>query len=159
LLINYLSFWLLLCIKFAVSPKYFPMVCWILLKFLWLAYNGKASNWAHLKHKLETLPLVTNLVGLTEYVALLLCYCIYGVTIDGVWILDQIYWTLGLHYLLTTLYISLLHARSSVHSVNVFPSHYLIVASNDGRSPSSGFPSCAWLQRPTPHNDRAPAFN
>jgi hypothetical protein len=78
-----------------------------------------------------------------------------NVTTDGFWIDDLIYWFLSYSAWLqfTTHY----YTHISVHS-HVFNSRYSVAASNDGRSPSSGFPNYPnYLLTATAHIDWIPA--
>jgi hypothetical protein len=53
----------------------------------------------------------------------------------------------------TTLYVSLLHTYTHVHS-HVFTSRCLVAASNGGRSPSSGFLNCTQLPDSNSNNSQ-----
>jgi hypothetical protein len=52
--------------------------------------------------------------------------------------------------LLYTLQITI--TQRLLFSVTVFISRCLVVAYNDGHSPSCGFPNCSWPQLPDSHN-------
>jgi hypothetical protein len=79
-----------------------------------------------------------------------------GAAIDGFWTNDWIYWTFTLvttynYDCLTELHTQY-HCNYSTHKIfSVVTSHCLAGASNDGRSPSSGFPSCPRPQLPASH--------
>jgi hypothetical protein len=75
------------------------------------------------------------------------------VTIDGVWIDDRIYWTLWysvwLHFTVHRLTHTCTHQclQSRLHC------RCLVAASNNGRSPSSGFPNCPRPHLPASNNN------
>jgi hypothetical protein len=72
---------------------------------------------------------------------------VYGVTIDGVWISNWIYWTVTLRYSSWLYFTIHYYTHTSVH-IHVFTSRCSVAASNGGRSPSSGFPKCPRHQLP-----------
>jgi hypothetical protein len=59
---------------------------------------------------------------------------------------------------MATLYSSLLHTQTSVHS-HVVIIRCLVAASNGGRSPSSGFRNCPWPQLPASHSNSSQRLN
>jgi hypothetical protein len=79
-----------------------------------------------------------------------------SVTIDGVWIVNRIYWTLTLvttnNYDSLTFTHSKNHCNYSTHEVfSVFITRCLVAASNGGCFPSSRFPNYPQLQLPASH--------
>jgi hypothetical protein len=92
-------------------------------KYIWTSADRKAHSQSHIYQ-----------------VLMLSCD---GVTIDGVWIGNQIYWTLEHTTHDYTLQITI--TPRLVFSVTVYTVR-LVAASNGGRSSSSGFPNCTWLQ-------------
>jgi hypothetical protein len=82
---------------------------------------------------------------------------VVGVTIDGVWISNWIYWTLTLvttnnYDSLTKLHTPKIIVKYSTHKLfSVFTSRCLVAASNSWRSPSPGFLNCPRAQLPASH--------
>jgi hypothetical protein len=83
----------------------------------------------------------------------------FGLVIGFIDLLQLI--TTSKDYAVTVLHLSQItigHTRSS-QSVAVFTSCCLVAASNDGRSPSFGFPDCPWPQLPASHSNSSQKLN
>jgi hypothetical protein len=80
-----------------------------------------------------------------------------SVTRDGVWIDDQICCTLLIEHM-TTIYNSLLHIYTSIHS-HIFTSRCLVAVSNGGCCPSSGFLNYLQPQLPASHSNSSQGLN